>query len=274
MTGEFIVRPGSTNSNLYLLMAGSAFKNRRSASAGLSRRGGLDGFDRAQYLSAKAFAVVGDDIINTLVGAPAVCAYSVSAIGHASCSVLTARAFARIATTQLCPRILCQLRHVAGWNVFKAGVLRLGRLAMHEREARLAYYVAALAIQREFWARRGVLGREYRRRLADARDERRPAPLGLAYRRLPTRNRHCPVAFLTPRHGSAAGPWAAGDAVEARIGAGDAYRPARVVRAHARSHTRAASARRGPSRENPESSGRGRTARSGTRYRSTPSSGR
>ena len=250
MMGEFIVRPGSTNTDLYLLMHGSAFRNKRTlnqrtledqqrqqqgGAASLSNFGGSNkkGFDEARYLSAKNFAVIGTDIINTLVGAPMICAYSVSAIGHASCNVLTSTALARIATNDLCPRILAELRHVAGWRVFKSGVLRLGRLAMQEREARLKYYTTAFAFQKVFWEKLGVEGKEKDRRVRRAQHEGRAPSLGLLYHRLPTRNRHVPRHCVVPPYRDFKGPWVPDDDIEA-YWARTVLRPGRVVRAHAK----------------------------------------
>ena len=231
-------------------MHGSAFRNKRTlnqrtledqqrqqqgGAASLSNFGGSNkkGFDEARYLSAKNFAVIGTDIINTLVGAPMICAYSVSAIGHASCNVLTSTALARIATNDLCPRILAELRHVAGWRVFKSGVLRLGRLAMQEREARLKYYTTAFAFQKVFWEKLGVEGKEKDRRVRRAQHEGRAPSLGLLYHRLPTRNRHVPRHCVVPPYRDFKGPWVPDDDIEA-YWARTVLRPGRVVRAHAK----------------------------------------
>lgn len=173
MMSEYIVRPGSLNTHLYMLMEGSGYVSdytpaQVAKSKGSTWRGGvgksslcLDETVKSAWafkrcLSAKNYDVVGTDIINTLVGAPMIVNYTATAVGHVFCNVLTSQNLNEIMTSDVYPKLTAEVRKFAGWQVLKLGVTRLGALAGQERRARFQYWQARQVLQRLYFRAHGI----------------------------------------------------------------------------------------------------------------------
>lgn len=196
MMSEFVVRPGSLNTHLYMLMEGHGYVSDYTPTpkwtGELSWRGAVgknlrniddvlpqSAWSFKRYLTAKNYDVVGTDIINTLVGAPSIVDYTVTAIGNVFCNVLTSQQLNDILTFDVYPKLTAEVRKMAGrvaasvstmqlvgllqgfffragWQVLKLGVIRLGTLAAQERRARFQYWQARRALQRLYHLSRGL----------------------------------------------------------------------------------------------------------------------
>ncbi|KAJ8600515.1 hypothetical protein CTAYLR_009213 [Chrysophaeum taylorii] len=171
MMNEHIIRPGSLNTHLYMLMEGHGYvsdycptqSGKMGTDGQLSRWRAGEGAKSARssdeipsksawtfnrYLTAKNYDVVGVDIINTLVGAPMIVPITATAVGHVFCNVLTSQQLNDIMTFDVYPKLTAEVRKMAGWRLFKRGVVRLGSLAAQERRARFQYCQARRVLQR------------------------------------------------------------------------------------------------------------------------------
>jgi hypothetical protein len=166
---EFIVRGGQVNDQLSLMFEGSAFRIRARASWHDEGDGGPNDYDAKKYgdarhpedgdgfseglssgefLSSRNHDVIGVDIIHALVGQPMPSTHHVAAIGHVFVNALSAETLERIMSQEACPKLLAATRRLAGWQLFRVGVFRVGAYAAQERRARLRYYNAAYLCQK------------------------------------------------------------------------------------------------------------------------------
>ena len=157
---EFIIRGGQVNDQLSLMFEGSAFRIRARASWQEDAEDTADtnnseenelahgGLTSGELLSSRKHDVIGVDIIQHMVGQPMPSTHHVAAIGHVFVNALNAETLERIMSQETCPKLLAATRHLAGWQLFRAGVFRVGAYAVQERKARLRYYNAAYLCQK------------------------------------------------------------------------------------------------------------------------------
>ena len=157
------------NDQLSLMFEGSAFRIRARASWHDEGDGGPNDYDAKKYgdarhpddgdgfseglssgefLSSRNHDVIGVDIIHALVGQPMPSTHHVAAIGHVFVNALSAETLERIMSQEACPKLLVATRRLAGWQLFRVGVFRVGAYAAQERRARLRYYNAAYLCQK------------------------------------------------------------------------------------------------------------------------------
>ena len=149
------MRGGQVNDQLSLMFEGSAFSIRARASWHDEGDGGPNDYDAKKYgdarhpedgdgfseglssgefLSSRNHDVIGVDIIHALVGQPMPSTHHVAAIGHVFVNALSAETLERIMSQEACPKLLAATRRLAGWQLFRVGVFRVGAYAAQERE--------------------------------------------------------------------------------------------------------------------------------------------
>ena len=93
-----------------------------------------EGLSSGEFLSSRNHDVIGVDIIHALVGQPMPSTHHVAAIGHVFVNALSAETLERIMSQEACPKLLAATRRLAGWQLFRVGVFRVGAYAAQERE--------------------------------------------------------------------------------------------------------------------------------------------
>ena len=159
MMNEYIVRPGSLNTHLFMIMEGTGYQTEydpHNTMTTTNSSSPKSTWKYLKFLSAKHHDCIGLDVINCLVASPVQCDYTATAIGHVFCNVLTAPKLMDIMSFDTYPRLTAETRKMAGWSILKRGIVRVGTLASQERRVRFRYNQGRRVLQ-HFYKR--VVGR-------------------------------------------------------------------------------------------------------------------